>query len=276
MKRILILSLLFLLLIAPTMAATITTTATTAYVGQAPKEVNIILDSAPAGLSGYDITVSLTNTTAATIAAASLPGWATVGEVGTLPASSVRITAADINDQIAAGASGIILATVAVQALTPGTTSFTISISSLDDDTGAPIDATLAPGTITLTSGLRPKTTRTIAPLDEGPYNHFFAAFGGSQQLNETTEGVDWLGVKDALEEPYTAALGSLFFALLFALPFVMQWLRQGSMAIPCVLGIILGSIMLAKAPAEYHIVAVVFVALGVLAVVWGVIKDRV
>lgn len=125
-------------------------------------------------------------------------------------------------------------------------------------------------------TALRPKTTRTIAPLDEGPYNHFFASFGGSQQLNETTEGVDWLGLKDAAEEPYTAALGSLFFALLFALPFVMQWLRQGSMAIPCVLGIILGSIMLAKAPAEYHIVAVVFVALGVLAVVWGVIKDRV
>lgn len=276
MKRILYLSLLLLVLVAPTMAATISTTETTAYVGQAPKEVNIILDSAPAGLSGYDITVSLTNTTAATIAAASLPGWATVGEVGTLPASSVRLTAADINDQVSPGASGVVLATLAVQALAPGTTSFTVTVSSLDDDTGAPISANVTAGTVTLADGLRPKSSVAIPTLDEGPYDHLMAAIGGTHQLNETTEGVDFLGIKDAAEEPYTAALGSLFFALIFALPFVMQWIRQGNMAIPAVLGIILGGIMLTKTPAEYHIAAVAFIALSVLAVVWGVIKDRI
>lgn len=276
MRRVVLLLALLLLLAAPAAAATISTTETTAYVGQAPKEVNIILDSAPAGLSGYDITVSLTNTTAATIAAASLPGWATVGEVGTLPASSVRLTAADINDQVSTGASGVVLATLAVQALAPGTTSFTVTVSSLDDDTGAPISANVTAGTVTLADGLRPKSSVAIPTLDEGPYDHLMAAIGGTHQLNETTEGVDFLGIKDAVEEPYTALLGSIFYAIVFALPFLMQWLRQGSMAIPSVLGIILGAIMLSATPPEYHLAAVVFIALGVLAVVWSVIKDRV
>jgi len=125
-------------------------------------------------------------------------------------------------------------------------------------------------------TGLRPQAVKTLPTLDEGPYQHLIDAFGGDHQLNDTTDGVDWLGIKDAAEEPYTAALGSLFFALIFALPFVMQWIRQGNMAIPAVLGIILGGIMLTKTPAEYHIAAVAFIALSVLAVVWGVIKDRI
>ena len=100
-------------------------------------------------------------------------------------------------------------------------------------------------------------------------------AFGGSNQLNETTEGVDWLGIKDAAERPYTDLIGPFFYVIVFAIPFLMQWLRQGSMAVPAAIGIILGGIMLAKTPAEYHLAAIAFIALSILAVVWGVIKDR-
>ncbi len=46
-------------------------------------------------------------------------------------------------------------------------------------------------------------------------------------------------------------------------------------MAVPAAIGIILGGIMLAKTPAEYHLAAIAFIALSILAVVWGVIKDR-
>jgi len=122
----------------------------------------------------------------------------------------------------------------------------------------------------------RPKATATIAPLDASGYNLLIGAIGSDNQLNATTEGIDWLGIKAAVEQPYTAAIGSLFFAIIFAIPFLMQWIRQGSMAIPGALGVILGGFMLARTPAEYHLVAVAFIALGILAVVWGIVKDRV
>lgn len=128
----------------------------------------------------------------------------------------------------------------------------------------------------TFADGTRPKASATIATVDESGYDLLMASIGGDQQLNETTEGVDWLGIKAAAEAPYTATTGALFFAIIFSLPFIMQWLRQGNMAIPSVVGIILGGIMLMKAPAEYHLAAVAFIALAVLGVVWGVIKDRV
>lgn len=274
-KLLLVALLVVALLVTPALAATISAHSTTAYVGQAPKEVNIVLDSAPAGLSGYDITVSVSNPALATIAAASKPRWATIGTVGATPAASVQITGADINDQIRAGATGILLGTVAVRALDAGTVDLTITVTALDDDTGTPITATTQAGTITLLSGSRPKTTAPIPTLDEAPYLLLTGAFGGNNQLNETTEGVDWLGMKDAAERPYTDAIGPFFYVIIFAIPFVMQWLRQGSMAVPAAIGIILGGIMLAKTPAEYHLAAIAFIALSILAVVWGVIKDR-
>ena len=42
---------------------------------------------------------------------------------------------------------------------------------------------------------LRPKATKPIPTLDEGPYNALIASFGGNNQLNESTEGVDWLAM---------------------------------------------------------------------------------
>ena len=73
-KLLLVALLVVALLVTPALAATISAHSTTAYVGQAPKEVNIVLDSAPAGHSGYDITVSVSDPALATIAAATNPG----------------------------------------------------------------------------------------------------------------------------------------------------------------------------------------------------------
>lgn len=276
-KLLVVAMVLVVTILAPAaQAAIVSAQDTTAYVGQAPKEVTIILDSAPDGLSGYDINISVSNSSLATITSARTPGWAALGSVSTTPASTVRITGADLNDQIQSGATGITLGTVAIRALDTGTVALTITITALDDDYGYPIDATPQPATITLAGGLRPKSASTIPTLDAGPYNAFVETFGGENQLNESTEGVDWLGIQAAVEQPYTTAIGSLFYVIVFAIPFLMQWLRQGSMAIPAAIGIILGGIMLSKTPAEYHLVAVALIALSILAIVWGIIKERI
>jgi hypothetical protein len=54
--------------------------------------------------------------------------------------------------------------------------------------------------------------TNPLPTLDEGAYQALIASFGGENRLNETTEGVDWLGIKDAAERPYTDLIGPLFY----------------------------------------------------------------
>ena len=97
-KLLLVALLVVALLVTPALAATISAHSTTAYVGQAPKEVNIVLDSAPAGLSGYDITVSVSDPALATIAAANKPGWATIG----VPVSSSSALAVMVRSTVPA------------------------------------------------------------------------------------------------------------------------------------------------------------------------------
>ena len=271
MKKNLILLLAFCLLISPVLGLTVTSGSGTAYVGQAPILINIMLDSAPAGLSGYNMNVSISDS--AEISGLSLPSWASVWDSSSTPTNEIQISAADINDNILPGATNILLATLEISALEVGSATPNITFSIIDDDVGSPITVTTEESLITLEGGLRPKASQTLEELDEDAYDLLLASMGGTQQLNESVD-IDWLGLKAAAEHPYVTAIGSLFYVIVFSLPFLMQWLRQGSMAIPGVIGIILGGVMLAKIPPEYHIVAVAFLALSILAIVWAILKE--
>lgn len=271
MRRLLTTLLLAALLITTASAAAVTVSDVSIQMGSSGT-ATILLSGADTGLSGYSITATVTGGHAE-ISGVSYPGWAQVHDTGPLPASSVAFSAADINNAVT-GPSAT-LATLTLSRISPGDGTISVTVTSMDDDTGQPITPTTASGTYTV-SASRPKPISTLAPLDETGYDLLFGAIGGDRQLNDTTEGIDWLGIKAAVEQPYTAAIGALFFAIIFAIPFLMQWIRQGSMAIPGALGVILGGFMLTQTPAEYHLVAVAFIALGILGTVWGIIKDRI
>jgi hypothetical protein len=271
MRRLLLTLLLALLLITTVSAATVTVTDANIQMGTS-STANIILTGADTGLSGYSIPATVTGGHAK-ISGVSFPGWALLHSTSPLPAESVTISAADLNNAVTGPS--VVLATLTISRVSDGDGTITITVISMDDDTGQPISPTTVSGTYTVSPG-RPRSTETIAPLDDSGYDLLFGAIGGDSQLNDTTEGVDWLDIKSAVEQPYTSAIGSLFFAIVFAIPFLMQWIRQGSMVIPGALGTILGGFMLAQTPAEYHIVAYAFIALGILGIVWGIYKERI
>ena len=273
MKRNIMLIIAICIMISPVVGLTVTSSSgVTAYIDQSPAPIHIILDAAPAGLSGYTMNISIA--AAAEISGLSLPSWAAVWESSGTPSNEIQISAADINDNILPGATNIILATIEIRVLTEGNVTPTITFSELDDDIGSPITVSINAAIILLEGGFRPKSTQTLESLNTDGYDLLISSIGGTQQLNESDLDIDWLGLKAAAEQPYVTALGSLFYALIFALPFLMQWLRQRSMAIPGIIGIILGGAMLAKVPPEYHMVAVVFVALSVLAIIWALLKE--
>ncbi|WP_062397584.1 PKD domain-containing protein [Methanogenium cariaci] len=97
---------------------------------------SITLDSAPTGLSGYNLTVSLSDDTVGEITAVDLPAWASLSSNGTLPASSVWIKASDLNKEIQPGAVNVPMGTITVTGLATGVADLSLAIARMDDDNG--------------------------------------------------------------------------------------------------------------------------------------------
>jgi hypothetical protein len=108
--------------------------------------INITLNEVQNGLSGYNLTISLSNTSIAEIISVSFPEWAALHDNSTLPGDSVWIKAADLNDQIKSGTTNISLATLTIRGDSPGDTSIIAMVTKMDDDNGNPINPSTDPG----------------------------------------------------------------------------------------------------------------------------------
>jgi len=108
----------------------------------------ITMDSAPSGLSGYDMYVTV-DSSVATITAVSYPSSLTPLITPSVPVGKVRISAADTNQNIYPGTSGpYTLATITVKGIATGSSDISLSGLTMDDDAGNAIDAVLKTGTI--------------------------------------------------------------------------------------------------------------------------------
>jgi hypothetical protein len=118
---------------------------------------------------------------------------------------------------------------------------------------------------ITLNSwGLDPASS-DIVTVSEESYNEF----------EDAVMDFNWSASLLALTSPYTAMMGNFFFLILFALPFLMAWIRQSNVIIPTIWGFTIGGIMLMFLPKEYVGMAVLFLILSFVAVMYGVFKER-
>jgi PKD repeat protein len=114
--------------------------------------VDIVMDVAPAGLSGYTLTVAIDDPERATVTAIAYPSWGLMHKNGPLPASETFLSAADLEESVVPGSREITLATIALEARTEGTANLTVAAARLDDDEGLPVYACVLPARI----GVRP------------------------------------------------------------------------------------------------------------------------
>jgi PKD repeat protein len=114
------------------------------------KTVNLTLSSAPNGLSGYNLTASLSNSSVAEILSVNFPDWATLYDNSMLPSDSVWIKATDLNDRIKRGGSNISLATLIIRGDKQGKSDIFINVTKIDDDDGNPIYPITIPGQVTV------------------------------------------------------------------------------------------------------------------------------
>jgi PKD repeat protein len=136
-------------------------------------EIVISVDSLPAGLAGYNLTVDIDDPEVAEIVGIEY-GWANLTENSSLPGTSVYLKALDGNHQIEAGATDVVLATLTVRGKETGNTSLTLGINRLDDDNGEAINATLEIGNLEVTMTPVPGQLNSPQDLDgDGLYEDF-------------------------------------------------------------------------------------------------------
>ena len=111
--------------------------------------LDLTMDNAPSGLSGYVITVTICDPSVARITAISFPPWATMNSKTIFPPASVKITAVDMGGQITPDATSILLGTVYIRGFKVGTSQILVNATMLNDDAGAPIDTTIRNGGFT-------------------------------------------------------------------------------------------------------------------------------
>lgn len=147
MRNLLATLLLAALLITTASAATVSVSDVT-FQRDSTGTVTIALTGADSGLSGYSLTATVSGTSAR-ITKADFPGWAVIHSAGALPASSVALDAVDLNNAVT-GPSAT-LATLTLSGLSPGTGTISVTVSSMDDDAGQPINPTTQSGTYSVT-----------------------------------------------------------------------------------------------------------------------------
>ncbi|RLI83154.1 hypothetical protein DRP04_02170, partial [Archaeoglobales archaeon] len=138
-------------------AMNITVNPVTVGVGQ-ETTINILADKLPTGLSYANITVTITNSSVAQIEDVQLPSWAILAEISTLPSSTVCFKAGDLANQVKAGDTNVVLATLKIKGLDPGTSNIVITVNSFQDDNYNEIKDQIATtsGTITVITGPPP------------------------------------------------------------------------------------------------------------------------
>jgi hypothetical protein len=152
--------------------------------------ITLFLDEAPQGLAGYLFSVMVTNPGTTRIMDVSYPSWAGLSNTTGVPGESITMSAVDLNRQVQAGATGIILGTITVQGGTAGTSTISISNIQMDADGGNVINAVPYPGTVIVSiTGIpvtwtpaqttAPVTATTTAPTSTGPTSSGSGESGG-------------------------------------------------------------------------------------------------
>ena len=126
--------------------------------------LKIILNGSTNGLSGYNITISLTNTSAAEIVSVDFSNGP-LSSKGSLPADSVWLKAVYLNGQTGPG--DIVLATVNVRIDAPGTVKLSSNVYLMDDINGNPVFSEKASVKENPTATVTPVTQTTVTPVSQ-------------------------------------------------------------------------------------------------------------
>jgi hypothetical protein len=148
--------------------AVVVTDGTTASDGTTT--VGVVLTSAPSGLSGYYLDLTVGDAEVARIESVSYPdrfGLTSEPEIGP-DGATVTLEAADIEGAIEPGATDVTLATVTVAGAAPGEAELAVEPRQFDADDGSAFGPATESGTVTVSTGAGTPSADGTADSDDG------------------------------------------------------------------------------------------------------------
>ncbi|WP_226022725.1 cellulase family glycosylhydrolase [Halomicrobium salinisoli] len=137
------------------------------------RTASVLLSEAPGGVSGFDLTVSVSDTSVATIESAAVGG--DMSSIGSEPApsddgSTAVISGADLSESVSEGATEVELATVTLAGQSDGETDVGVDVSNLDGNAGDEISVSTRSATLTVVSPGPDWPDGATDPDDDGLY----------------------------------------------------------------------------------------------------------
>jgi PGF-CTERM protein len=165
--------------------------------------VAVTLSGAPDGLAGYNLTLSLDDSTATLTNASTADQFALANT--TVSADTVTLSAVDTDDAVGPGATDVDLCEVTLRGETAGTTELTVRSTQMDDDSGTAIAPATAGGTVTV------EATDGDGNGTDDPENRSGA---NQSESNETDDSSDGSGPGFGAVAAMLALIGAVLFSL--------------------------------------------------------------
>jgi hypothetical protein len=112
------------------------------------QDVKIVMDEVPDGLSGFNITVSVSDPEIAEITAVLFPDWGMWPRNSTIPSSSIWIKTADLDNKVRAGDTNVLLGFITLTGKKAGTVELSILRTKISDDNGSLINPNVITGNL--------------------------------------------------------------------------------------------------------------------------------
>jgi len=123
--------------------------------------------------------------------------------------------------------------------------------------------------------------TQTIALMNENLSKNYTEALTGNRTAPPGWSGFDWVRGIDTTIEAYTMGIGtagglgmSIFLILVFSIPFLMVWIIMKDFIVPGILGGFLGVFIIVRLPANMQPLAVAFIVMSVVAIIYSLLKE--
>ncbi len=96
-----------------------------------------------------------------------------------------------------------------------------------------------------------------------------------ADELEAAIDNNDFPAMINAPQRIYVNAIGLSFYAVIWFIVFGMQWIKQSSINIPAIVGVIFGGIIITFLPAQYQLVSQALIVFGIFAVIYVFYKGR-
>jgi len=106
----------------------------------------------------------------------------------------------------------------------------------------------------------------TAETINETPYDNMMASM---------EDETDYVAFLSAATLPFTTVISSMFYVLIWGIYFGMVWIRQESIYIPSVVGLIVGVVLFVFLPSNFAVAGTSLLVLSAAAAIFNLYKER-